>query len=183
MTEKLKRRDFIKRGAASAVVASLGVNRVSLFSQDSAAQPGPNDKIVLGFIGMGRMGQSNLETFLKHPDVEIAAVCDVYSPSLDAALKITKGKAKVLKDFRRLLDMKEVQTTGILCKPSWPVKPGKMCMWKSPFLSIFVKGGAWSKPRGRINEWFRWALSNVRAFIFRRLLSLFGKATSARSAS
>jgi predicted dehydrogenase len=116
MTEKLKRRDFIKRGAASAVVASLGVNRVSLFGQDSAAQPGPNDKIVLGFIGMGRMGQSNLETFLKHPDVEIAAVCDVYSPNLDAALKITEGTAKALKDFRRLLDMKEVQAV-VVCSP------------------------------------------------------------------
>jgi len=99
MTEKLKRRDFIKRGAASAVVASLGVNRVSLFSQDSAAQPGPNDKIVLGFIGMGRMGQSNLETFLKHPDVEIAAVCDVYSPNLDAALRSQRARQKFSKIF------------------------------------------------------------------------------------
>lgn len=97
-------------------MASLGVHRVSLFGQDSPVQPSPNDRIVLGFIGTGRMGQSNLETFLQHADVEVAAVCDVYSPNLNAALKITKGKAKALKDFRRVLDMKEVQAV-VVCSP------------------------------------------------------------------
>lgn len=121
MTEKLRRRDFMKQGAASVVVASLGVEQVSLFAQNSetAPQAGPNDKIILGFIGMGRMGQSNLKTFMKHSDVEVAAVCDVYSPNLDAAIKMTDGKAKALKDFRRVLDMKDVQAVVVSSPDHW----------------------------------------------------------------
>jgi predicted dehydrogenase len=121
MTEKLRRRDFMKQGAASVVVASLGVEQVSLFAQNSETTPqsGPNDKIILGFIGMGRMGQSNLKTFMKHSDVEVAAVCDVYSPNLDAALKITDGKAKALKDFRRVLDMKDIQAVVVSSPDHW----------------------------------------------------------------
>src|SRR5262245_39355259 len=103
MARRVKRRDFLKRAVAGVVDASLGVNRASLFGRNlPASQPSPNDRIVVGFVGMGRMGQSNLKTFMKHPDVEVAAVCDVYSTNLDVARKITDGRAKALKDFRRL---------------------------------------------------------------------------------
>lgn len=110
----------MKRGAAGFVAASLGANRAPLFGRNlRASQSSPNEKIVLGFVGMGRMGQSNLKTFMKHPDVEVAAVCDVYSSNLDAALKITDGRAKALKDFRRVLDMKEVQAVVVSSPDHW----------------------------------------------------------------
>src|SRR5207245_5221014 len=60
------------------------------------------------FIGTGRMGLSNLEDFAKQPDVEIAAVCDVYQPNLEKGLKATDGKAKTYKDFREVLDRKDI---------------------------------------------------------------------------
>jgi len=110
----------MKRGAAGFVAASLGANRAPLFGRNlRASQSSPNEKIVLGFVGMGRMGQSNLKTFMKHPDVEVAAVCDVYSSNLDAALKITDGRAKALKDFRQVLDMKEVQALVVSSPDHW----------------------------------------------------------------
>src|SRR5262245_13892548 len=120
MTERVRRRDFMKRGAAGFVAASLSVNRASLFGRNlPAALSSPNDKVIVGFVGMGRMGQSNLKAFMKHPDVEVAAVCDVYSTNLDAALKITDGRAKALKDFRRVLDMKEVQAVVVSTPDHW----------------------------------------------------------------
>jgi predicted dehydrogenase len=110
----------MKRGAAGFVAASLGANRAPLFGRNlRASQSSPNEKIVLGFVGMGRMGQSNLKTFMKHPDVEVAAVCDVYSSNLDAALKTTDGRAKALKDFRQVLDMKEVQAVVVSSPDHW----------------------------------------------------------------
>ena len=42
----------------------------------------PAEKIVLGFIGVGGMGTGLINTFKAFPDVEIAAVCDVYEPHL-----------------------------------------------------------------------------------------------------
>jgi predicted dehydrogenase len=56
---------------------------------------------------------------MKHPDVEVAAVCDVYSTNLDAAVRISDGKAKALKDFRRVLDMKEVQAVVVSSPDHW----------------------------------------------------------------
>jgi len=121
MIEKLRRRDFMKGAAAGIVAASFSAKRASLYGENLATVPqsSPNDKIVVGFIGMGRMGQSNLKTFMKHPDVEVAAVCDVYAPNLEAALKITDGKARALKDFRRVLDMKEVQAVVVATPDHW----------------------------------------------------------------
>ena len=114
--EKLRRRDFLKRGAATAG-AGLLMRNVPLLGQDTPANPsGPNDKIVLGFIGLGRMGQGNLKIFMKHPDVEVAALCDVYSTNLDSALAITEGKAKTFQDFRGLLEMKEIDAV-VICSP------------------------------------------------------------------
>src|SRR5688572_22545194 len=102
--QRFRRRDFLKRGAATAVGASLGMTHISPLVQNprASASFGPNDKIVLGFIGVGRMGQGNLKIFMKHPDVEVAALCDVYSPNLEGALKITEGRAKTFQDFRGL---------------------------------------------------------------------------------
>ena len=114
--EKLRRRDFLKRGAATAG-AGLLMRNVPLLGQDTTATPsGPNDKIVLGFIGLGRMGQGNLKIFMKHPDVDVAALCDVYSTNLDSALAITEGKAKTFQDFRGLLEMKEIDAV-VICSP------------------------------------------------------------------
>ncbi|MEZ6106594.1 MAG: hypothetical protein R3B96_10860 [Pirellulaceae bacterium] len=42
---------------------------------DSA--PTANDRINLGFIGIGMMGRGHLGGFLNHGDVQVVAVCDV----------------------------------------------------------------------------------------------------------
>ncbi len=85
MTPTINRRDFIKR----ATVAGAGLAVASA----PARAPGASDRVRIGVIGIGRMGMGNLEDFAKQPDAEIAAVCDVYQPNLDAAAKATSGKA------------------------------------------------------------------------------------------
>jgi len=118
MMERMRRRDFLKRGAAGLLIGSLRMRRIDVLAQNQEhpVPSAPSDRIVLGFIGMGRMGQSNLKTFRMHPEVQFGAVCDVYAPNLDAALKITEGKAKALKDFRQLLEMKELDAV-VICTP------------------------------------------------------------------
>src|SRR4029453_16099705 len=72
MTE---RRDFIK-GAGAAFTTQIFTGAVK----------GANDRISVAVIGMGRMGMSNLGVAMKQPNVEIAAVCDVYQPHLEKAV-------------------------------------------------------------------------------------------------
>jgi predicted dehydrogenase len=84
---------------------------------------GANDKVVVGVIGTGRMGMSNLEDFAKQPEVEIAAVCDVYQPNLDQALKSTNGAAKTYKDFREILDRKDIDAVVVAAPDHWHAVP------------------------------------------------------------
>src|SRR6476659_3526391 len=81
MSEKSDRRSFIKSATAGAVAAGLTLRGGSA----SARIPGANDRIVAGFIGTGRMGESNLRDFIKQSNVDVAAICDVYAPNLEKA--------------------------------------------------------------------------------------------------
>ncbi len=113
MSGKIQRRDFIKTSALATFGAGVALNA------DIARAQNAGDRVTVGFIGTGRMGQSNIKTFMRHPEVEVAAVCDVYKPNLDAALKLTDGKAKALKDFRQLLEMKEIQAVVVSSPDHW----------------------------------------------------------------
>src|SRR5437870_4897083 len=97
-----ERRDFLKTSGA-ALATSLFTGRVR----------GANDRVAVAFIGMGRMGMSNLGVAMKQPNVEVVAVCDVYQPHLEKAVTATargpsgepeaRKPARGVKDFRELL--------------------------------------------------------------------------------
>jgi hypothetical protein len=57
---------------------TFAVTAVSALS--AARVAGANDRIRMGLIGSGGRGREDWGTFLKQPDVEPAAVCDVYDP-------------------------------------------------------------------------------------------------------
>jgi predicted dehydrogenase len=66
----------------------------------------------IGVIGPGSRGQLLMSYLVKNPKVEIVAVCDVFQPSIDAALKMAP-KAKVYTDYRKLLEDKTVDAVVI----------------------------------------------------------------------
>ena len=63
-----------------------------------------SEKVVLGFIGVGGMGTGLLKTFQAFPDVQVAAVCDVYEPHRLRARAEAGGRPSVYKDFRQTED-------------------------------------------------------------------------------
>src|SRR5437773_10219850 len=109
MTE---RRDFLK-GAGAALTTSIFTGAVK----------GANDRISVAVIGMGRMGMSNLGVAMKQPNVEIAAVCDVYQPHLEKAVAATARGAngwpdgrkarRPDTDFREILAAKSIDAASI----------------------------------------------------------------------
>ncbi|MCK4629145.1 MAG: Gfo/Idh/MocA family oxidoreductase, partial [Sedimentisphaerales bacterium] len=126
------RRNFLKNSAA----ATLALH--TLGSPVIRSALGANEKIRVGFIGMGNRGTQLLMGFMKQNDVEIAALCDVYEPyitrdfsQVDQRLikslkgKIPKmgekfpGKVARYKDFRRLLDQKDIDAVVISTPDHW----------------------------------------------------------------
>ena len=78
MSQKIDRRAFSKTTLAAATAASavsLAPGRVL----------GANERIRLGFIGVGNRGCQLLKGFLAHPDAQVVALCDVYEPYLHGA--------------------------------------------------------------------------------------------------
>jgi predicted dehydrogenase len=81
-----------------------------------ARAPGANDRIRLGFIGLGNRGDQVLDAFLPHKDCEVAALCDLYQPYLDFAARKAGGQPRLFKDYRRLLEWKDLDAV-VICTP------------------------------------------------------------------
>ncbi len=67
----MKRRSFLKKSAGVGCSLLAG----SLFSPSSIAAP--SERIRLGVIGLGSRGFNLIDDFLREPDAEIVAICDV----------------------------------------------------------------------------------------------------------
>ena len=120
MSEQINRRDFIKRAAVGTAGVSLAMSGAS-----TGSVLGANDRIRLGLIGCGRQGVDNMRHFIWQ-GVEVAAVCDVYEPNLQKGLEAAGGKAKALKDFRQVLDDKEIDAVIVATPDHWHALPTVM---------------------------------------------------------
>jgi predicted dehydrogenase len=120
MTEQINRRDFFKRAAVGTASVSLAMSGAS-----TGNVLGANDRIRLGLIGCGHQGVDNMKHFMKQ-GVEVAAVCDVYEPNLQKGLEAAGGKAKAVKDFRQVLDEKEIDAVIVATPDHWHPLPTVM---------------------------------------------------------
>jgi predicted dehydrogenase len=111
MESKMNRRTFHRAAVATGTLAALQTTRLTAL--------GSNDRIRLGFIGVGNRGNQLLDAFLVHKDAEIVALCDVYEPYLEAARKKVGGKAALFHDFHKLLDQKDIDAVVIATPDHW----------------------------------------------------------------
>src|SRR5437868_2982379 len=68
---RVTRRQFIQSAAAAGIAGPL------ILTSTSSLRAAPNDRINLGFIGVGTQGGGHVGGFLGRGDVQIVAVCDV----------------------------------------------------------------------------------------------------------
>lgn len=123
---ELSRRELLGRAGS---LAGLGLTAGALPA--SAAEParrtGANDKIVLGIIGCGGMGSANTRTFMGKPEIEVAAVCDVdegHMNALGSEVEKKYGrKPEAFKDFRKLLERKDIDAVVIGTPDHWHALP------------------------------------------------------------
>jgi predicted dehydrogenase len=107
------RRGFLKSAGAAAFTTSLFTGNIR----------GANDRVNIAFIGVGRMGSSNLGFAGKTPGVNVSAVCDVYQPALESAAaqakKLGFAGVKPVKDFREVLADKSIDAVCIATPDHW----------------------------------------------------------------
>ncbi len=111
MSDSVERRQFLS--SASAVFTT------SLFT---GAVRGANDRVNVGFIGLGAMGSGNLGFAMKTENVQPVALCDVYQPTLERAeAAARKGgfQPKSYRDFREVLADKSIDAVCVSTPDHW----------------------------------------------------------------
>jgi len=114
---RTSRRQFLRTAAGVALTPYL------FSSAQPVAAQSPNDRIQIGCIGFGGMGRANAVHFANLGD--IVAACDVDAARLDVAAddpRIGRFEPEKVKDYRRMLDRKEIDVICISTPDHWHVK-------------------------------------------------------------
>jgi predicted dehydrogenase len=160
---KQQRRNFLKKLGATGAVAALSP---LAFSQESTArqflerkgyQSAQNDSTIrLALIGAGIMGTEDTNTALRHSNVELVAVCDLYKGRLDAAKQRWGNHLFVTQDHHELLKRNDVDAVIIATSDHWhkqisidAMNAGKHVYCEKPMVHSVKEGmdviNAWKK--------------------------------------
>ena len=118
---KISRREALKAVAAVAAVPMFVPGRV-------LGDDAPSKKIVLGSIGVGWMGGSNLNSFLNLGDCQVVAIADVDQRHLDEAVNNVNGRynnkdCKGYRDYRELIGRADIDAVCISTPDHWHAIP------------------------------------------------------------
>ncbi len=164
--EKTTRRTFISKTGIVAAGMTLGATRATAKSYGRIM--GANERIRVGFIGVGNRGTQLLHQFMDQPDCETAALCDVYEPYItrdDAQVnprylqimgsRIPRmdenftNQVKRHADYRRLLDDPGIDAVCIATPDHWhalqtidAIRSGKDVYVEKPLSKTIAEGRA-----------------------------------------
>lgn len=117
------RRLFLKSGISAAAVAAFAAGRSQAAPQDASAKESPNEKIVLGIMGVNGRGGALAESFMAQPNAEIAHICDVDQRAAERVTALVEKKQgrkpQVTSDIRRVLDDRSVDAIVVAAPNHW----------------------------------------------------------------
>lgn len=114
----VSRRDFLKTTAAAAAIAAIPTI-IPGSALGGEGKPPPSERINLGIIGCGGMGTSNLNACAREHDVVVTAACDVWDARLETVTERFKGSCKGYRDYREMLQQKNLDAVIIATPPHW----------------------------------------------------------------
>ena len=108
----MKRREFIN----SAITGSAVISTTALSYERIV---GANDRVVIGLVGCGGRGRQVSALMRDVPGAEYGAVCDVYETNALSAQAWAGTAAKKFGDFRKLLELKDVDAVHVATPDHW----------------------------------------------------------------
>jgi predicted dehydrogenase len=125
MRDKSSRREFVKQSAKIVAGAVILPNIIPASVLGKGGSTPPSDRIVMGAIGVGSQGMSNMRDFLELKDAtRFIAVCDVDSLHLEKAKKVVdeanKSKdCRTYGDYREFLEKEKLDAVSIALPDHW----------------------------------------------------------------
>lgn len=146
----MTRRGFLSKTSLAA--ASLPLWGGLVVPPGARAVPA-SEKVRVGLIGCGGMGQGDLRTFFLNPEVECAMLCDVDDAQLAAGVELVKdqrgNQPATVKDFRRVIENKGVDVLLVATPDHWHALPtvygcqaGKDVYVEKPLATSIAEGRA-----------------------------------------
>ncbi len=105
----INRREFLQ-GISTTAISGAMLSAAGAHAQRAIAA---NDKVRIGVIGPGSRGQELIRQLLHLPDVEIAAVCDIYEPRFAQVNHLVGKNVRGFHDYRELLAEKDLDAIVI----------------------------------------------------------------------
>lgn len=126
------RRRFLKQiGSTSLALAAGSITslaqaekteeRLIHYNRKTAA----NDRINIGIIGLGIMGNNDLAAALKVPGVQLVGVCDLYKGRLEAARENYGKEIFTTRDYHELLNRSDIDAIMIATSDNWHARIAK----------------------------------------------------------
>jgi len=125
MRDKSSRRDFVKQSAKIVAGAVILPNIIPASVLGKGGSTPPSDRIVIGAIGVGSQGMSNMRDFLELKNaVRFVAVCDVDTLHLEKAKQLAdeanKSKdCRTYGDYREFLEKEKLDAVSIALPDHW----------------------------------------------------------------
>lgn len=121
------RRDFIRKVAtATAAVAATNPFKTPVYGQTTAPSTGvtgANNKIVVGFVGVGGMGSThvgNMKNSAQENNLGFGGVSDCYKKRANEAAKnLGLSESNIFGDYRALLEKKDVDAVVVATVDHW----------------------------------------------------------------
>ncbi len=168
MKENNSRRLFLKKAtlgsaaltSAPYVFGSSQGQRLLLSRDYDPSVYAANDQINLGLIGAGIQGIYDTRAALQVAGVKLVAACDLYSGRLDRAKELWGDAVFTTRDYRKLLERKDIDAVIVATPDHWhkkitidAMKAGKAVYCEKPMVQHFEEGQeiiAAQKSTGRV---------------------------------
>ncbi|UCD51822.1 MAG: Gfo/Idh/MocA family oxidoreductase [Phycisphaerales bacterium] len=120
MKGRVDRRQLLKGSIIATATSCSGLLSLTRATERIV---GANERVNVGWIGCGGRGFNLYTSLRKIPDVEVTAVCDVYAPHAQRAQRWVGERCRMYKDFRNVLDLKDIDAVLIATPDHWHAIP------------------------------------------------------------
>ena len=126
--KKISRRQFLKRAAGVTAGAMAFPYVVPSSALGKVGTVAPSDRIVMGVIGTGLQGVSDMRSFLNINEVQVVAVCDVDRVHRDQAKQVVdqmygNNDCAAYNDFRAVTRRSDIDAVLIATPDHWHTLP------------------------------------------------------------
>jgi predicted dehydrogenase len=187
MKLQTSRRKFIQKLGGTALLLSAapltGFASGDLMEEriiPSARNFSPNDKIRIAGIGMGIMGNADIDTALKVAGVELVAACDLYSGRLERVKEKYGKDIFTTRDYREILNRKDIDAVVISTSDNWHARiaidamnAGKSVYCEKPMVHKLSEGLEVIATRDKTKKTMQVGSQRVSSIVYRKAKELY----------